>query len=810
MKGQQNMAMNIRKIIRLKYGWRFSRGEHSEAEQPGFDDQAWSEVSVPHDWAITGPFDRKNDQRHTRIVWDGEEKAIEHNGTTGGLPHIGIGWYRYVFTMSSKYSGKRIWLEFDGIMSNSSVFVNGHKAGGRPYGYSSFKLDITGLLISGADNLIAVRVENPPLSSRWYPGAGIYRNVRMLILEPVHVAHWGTYITTPEIIGNTASVSISTELENDSGAVVDTELRHRIVAPDGSEIPVVMRRLSLAAGKEQVTDTVRLENIRCWDVDAPELYTLISDVYVGGELRDHYETVFGIRELTFDPDRGFLLNGRNIKLNGVCLHHDLGPLGAAVNRRALERQLEIMRSMGCNAIRTSHNPPAPELPELCNQMGMLVIEEAFDEWRIAKMENGYHRFFDEWAELDLTDMIRRDRNHPSVIMWSIGNEIPEQKTTEGAATARFLHDICHRADPSRKTTAGFNYPYEAIENGLADAVDIPGWNYFPHEYRRFHREHPAWCCYGSETMSTVSSRGIYHFPLRDEKIFDSDNGHADLHLSSYDLAYPPWGTTMENEFHYQDESPFIMGQFVWTGFDYLGEPMPYNRQWPARSSYFGIVDLCGLPKDRYYAFMAKWTDRDVLHLLPCWTWPGREGQITPVHAYTNMERVELFLNGRKMGSRDRCRKHTNLLHHYRMTWDDVRYEPGELKAVGYRGGKAVCEKIVRTAGEPEQISVTADRTFIKADGDDMVFIVAEIKDENGVLCPNAALQLSFELDGPGEIVAVDNGDQTSLESFHSHSHNTFNGLCVGYIRSLPESPGKLTVKVSSPSLQGASIIIDVI
>jgi beta-galactosidase len=800
------MNSAIREIISLKYDWKFSLEATNEALALDFDDTNWSTVRIPHDWAIKGPFDRRHDAHYTAIEWDGEHEASEHSGRTGALPHVGIGWYRKQVAIPASLSDKLIWLEFDGIMSNSQVFINGHYAGGRPYGYSSFKLDITEFIKFDADNLIAVKVENLPFSSRWYPGAGIYRQVRMIGINQTHIAHWGTYITTLSIAKTTAWVKIKTDVEG----LVQSNAELQIVIYDPNGDQVADSTTSFYLNDSNAIETkIQLKNIQCWGINSPRLYSAVSKLYVDSTLTDCNETCFGIRELQFTKEHGFLLNNKPCKLKGVCLHHDLGPMGIAVNRRAIERQLDILLAMGCNAIRTAHNPAAPELLELCDEKGLLVIEEAFDEWRAAKVENGYHRHFDLWAERDLSAMIRRDRNHPCIIMWSIGNEMLEQTDANGSKIAQFLSDICHKIDPSRKTTAGFSN-LEAITNGLAAAVDLPGWNYLPQDYAIIHKKYPEWICYGSETMSTISSRGIYHFPVCEERIANNALGHDDLQLSSYDKVTPTWGTTMEVEFHYQEQCPFILGQFVWTGFDYLGEPTPYYRQWPTRSSFFGIIDLSGNPKDRYYMFMSQWSSSDLLHILPHWSWPGREGLNIPIHIYTKFDKVELLLNGKSQGYREINRKSYNLLHHYRLIWDDLIYEPGELKAVAYQNDQPIMEKTIYTAGKPTQISASADREIITGDGEDMCFVNIRITDDQGNFCPNADNQVTVTLIGDGELIALGNGDPTNLEPFQQQFRHCFNGILTAYIRSVANTTGTLIVKLTSPGLKDYLLPIQLI
>lgn len=760
-----------REVRLLDEGWRFTREDGAGFQEPGFDDRGWQSVTVPHDWAIAGPFDMDIDAQKVKVVEDGEKTEKLRTGRTGALPFIGTGWYRIDLGRLDK-SGDRVYrLEFDGAMSNAQVYVNGALAGERPYGYSSFAVDITEYLSGGRSNVVAVRLENKEESSRWYPGAGLYRNVRLVSLAPVHVAHWGTYVTTPEVSEHTASVSVRTTLENRLNAT-DVELETVVMDPSGKEISCSLSPVS-SDDVSVIEQTFEIEDPELWDIEHPAMYRIESRIVSGGKVTDNYTTDFGIRTFAFDTDNGFSLNGRRVPLQGVCLHHDLGPLGAAVNTRAIERQLEIMKEMGCNAIRTSHNPPAPELLDLCDRMGFLVMDESFDEWRMPKNKNGYSQFFDEWAEKDLTDMIHRDRNHPSIIIWSIGNEIREQGSPKGAEVARFLADICRREDPGRPVTAGLNNYANALKNGFGDIVDLVGFNYKPFAYAKEHKAHPDYCIYGSETASTVSSRGKYHFPV----VETSRPMHDDFHCSSYDLEYPSWASSPDTEFSAQDDNQFVAGEFVWTGFDYLGEPTPYNETVSSRSSYFGIVDLAGMKKDRFYLYQSRWSDVPVLHLLPHWNW--KEGDVIPVHCYTNYDKVELFLNGRSLGkkSKDNTSRHGR----HRIIWDNVKYEPGELKAVVYASdGSVADETVTLTAGEPHHLVLSPDRSVIVADGKDISFVEISVVDKNGVLCPDADIQLDFRTEGV-ELVALCNGDPTSLESFAGTSMKAFSGKCMAIV-----------------------------
>jgi len=785
----------MREVKTLRYGWKFQKGDFPEAVDMEFDDSQWEEVRVPHDWAIKGPFSPDNDVQE----WSGH-KFI---GMTGGLPHTGKGFYRLRINLPDGIKTKRVRIEFDGVMSHSKVYINGRYVGEWPYGYSSFAFDITGFVSSG-ENILAVSVDNKPDASRWYPGAGIYRNVRLVITEQVSISHWDTYITTPFVSPSEAKVHIQTTIENHIGKEVAVELETRIVSPEGKDVASKISKKDIGK-KDTFEDELSIKSPSLWSIESPSLYMAISTVKVNGKVMDVYETPFGIRSLKFDAEKGFFLNDKSVKFQGVCLHHDLGPLGTAVNRAALKRQLSIMKEMGANAIRTSHNPPAPELLELADEMGFLVIDEAFDAWKIPKRPNDYNTLFDQWAEKDLRAMIRRDRNHPCVIMWSIGNEIPEQQDKEnGVRLARFLHNICKEEDPTRPTTSGINIWEDAIKNGFADVIDVIGWNYAPHNYGKYHQLFKNKPMYGSETASCISTRGEYYFPVEEEMGVKRET----LQVNSYDLSYPGWANTPDVEFRAQDDHPFIMGEFVWTGFDYLGEPTPYYEEWPSRSSYFGIVDLAGIPKDRFYLYQSRWANKNTLHLLPHWTWPGYEGKVIPVHCYTVWETVELFVNGKSQGTRRKSPK--AIINRYRLVWNGVVYEPGELKAVAYdRDGKIVKEVVVNTAGAPAEIHLTPDKKEMVGDGEDMVFVYVDITDEKGVLCPNADNMVRFGLEGPAEIVAVDNGDPTSTEPFQSHYRKVFHGRCVVYLRSIKGKTGTLKLTAESEGLKKCEVSISI-
>jgi len=783
--------------VRFNDGWRFLKGEAPRAERPDFPDSSWRKLTLPHDWAIEGPFDK------------------QFNPETGGLPVSGTGWYRKHFTIAASDKGRLVSVEFDGAMSNARVWLNGTEVGFRPYGYSSFEVELTPYVRWGEDNVLAVKLTPELNASRWYPGAGIYRNVWLTITDAVRVAHWGTYVTTPEVKPDRAVVAVVTSIANGTPSAAPIRLETAIVDASGSTVSRASSEASVPAnGTQDVAQKLEVAGPKLWDIDHPNMYQAITEVKQGDRVTDRYITPFGIRTIEFSSEKGFLLNGRYMKIHGVCNHHDLGALGTAVNVRALERQLEIMRSMGVNAIRTSHNPPAPELLDLADRMGFLVMDESFDMWRIPKVKNGLSKFFDQWYERDLRDLIRRDRNHPSVFMWSIGNEIPEQKKPEGGVLARRLTEICHQEDRTRPTTSAFDQPDAAIRNELAANVDVPGFNYSPMRYAEFQTAHPAWAIYGSETESCVSSRGLYHLPMKLE------SKTPDLQVSSYDIEAPPWAYCPDVEFTYQQQSPSVMGEFVWTGFDYLGEPTPYGsvKDWPSRSSYFGVVDLAGFPKDRFYIYKSYWTSVPTVHVFPHWNWSGHEGEKIPVMVYTNAQEVELFLNGKSLGRKKlgvdtfempvnkKVSKTGFLTSRFRLVWQ-VPYEPGELRAVGYRDGKEYAADTVKTAGAPARIVLSPDRNSIRAGGDDLSFITVRIEDKDGNLCPLADNLVRFKIAGPGSIAGVDNGNAASVEPFQADYRKAFSGMALLIARS--GNPGQIRVTASSDALPTAETTIDV-
>ncbi|MCD8260874.1 MAG: DUF4982 domain-containing protein [Bacteroides sp.] len=787
-----------RREILLEKNWKFSKGDTPEAYNPEYDDRQWESVTIPHDWAIYGPFDKEIDLQNVAITQNGETVPSEKTGRTGSLPYIGTGWYRTTFDAPEQ--GKKVLLMFDGAMSETRVYVNGQEAGYWPYGYNSFYLDITALLNDkNQENTLAVRLENQPQSSRWYPGAGLYRPVRLIITDPVSVKPWGVYVTTPQVTKDFAKVRIALETENTGGKEIRVETS--IKNPEGVNI-----HQHSATGGIFPDGTyellVNLADPLLWSPETPHLYDLEISLYEGGRLADTYTTRFGIRSVEVTPEQGFLFNGEPRKLKGVCLHHDLGPLGAAINKAALRRQIVILKEMGCDAIRTAHNMPSPWQMEICDEMGMMVMAESFDEWALAKCKNGYNRFFEEWVEKDLVNLVRCHRNHPSIIMWCVGNEIPEQGMKHGSRLAHRLQAICHREDPSRPVTCGMDRVEAAVKNQFAAVFDVPGLNYRTHLYESAYEALPQGFILGSETASTVSSRGVYKFPVEEGK----DQQWEDHQCSSYDLGACSWSNIPEDDWLLQDDAPWVIGEFVWTGFDYLGEPTPYDEMWPSRSSYFGICDLAGLPKDRYYLYRSRWNrEAETIHLLPHWNWEGREGEITSVYCYTNHPAAELFVNGKSHGriSKDPAGR----VDRYRLRWNEVVYEPGTLKVVVYdQAGEVAGEKEIKTAGKPYRIELEADRPVLEADGKDLAFVTVRILDSEGNLCPLADNQLNFQVKGAGSYRAACNGDATSLELFHKPTLKTFNGMLVAVVQS-SEKAGDMELTVSGKGLKSGKIRI---
>lgn len=805
-------ALAERRETLLRDGWRFSQSDDRAAVAPGYDDSGWQQVSVPHDWAITGPFDRRHDLQTVAVTQDGEKKATLKTGRSGGLPYIGTGWYRNAFDVEP---GRMVSLLFDGAMSEARVWVNGHEVGQWPFGYNSFHFDVTPYLnADGRDNCLVVRLENLPFSSRWYPGAGLYRNVHLIETDPIHVPVWGTHVTTPHVGKDFATVRLLTKVLNSGDR--DIEVVTDILGPDGNVVASRSFRGRVNHGLP-VEQNFEVSEPMLWSPESPSLYTARTRVKddSGREL-DSFDTRFGIRSIEIIPERGFFLNGKPRKFQGVCNHHDLGPLGAAVNRSALRHQLELLKDMGCDAVRTSHNMPAPELVELCDEMGLMMMVEPFDEWDIAKCQNGYHRFFDEWAERDMVNMLHNYRNHPSVVMWSVGNEVPTQCSDEGYKVARFLQDICHREDPTRPVTCGMDQVTCVLENGFASMIDVPGLNYRTHRYVETYERLPQGGVLGSETASTVSSRGIYKFPV----IVSGTAMYPDHQSSGYDTESCSWANIPDVDFALAEDYHWTMGQFVWTGFDYLGEPSPYNTDaWPSHSSLFGIIDLASIPKDRYYLYRSQWNREDTtLHVVPHWTWPGREGKVTPVMVYTSLPEAELFINGKSQGRQrfltaaeaSASADSMALLRRYRLMWMDAVYQPGEIKVIAYdHDGNAVREQIVRTAGKPYAIKLDTDAHTLKADGDDLAYVTVSVVDRHGNPCPDDTRLVSFKVTGDGRYRASANGDATSLDLFHLPQMHLFSGRCTAIVQS-GDTPGQVTLKVTAKGLRPATITIPVV
>jgi beta-galactosidase len=792
-------AQPPRQEFLLEKNWKFSKGDFPDAALSNFDDTRWESVTVPHDWAIYGPFDSQYDLQEVAITQNGETAASAKTGRTGGLPYIGTGWYRNVFDVNGFKKGeKRVSLVFDGAMSEAQVYVNGREACFWAYGYNSFHCDITGLLqADGKNNTLAVRLENRPQSSRWYPGAGLYRNVRVIVSDEIHIPVWGTYITTPYVSNDYASIKLKTEVANANGADIRivTEIRNQ-------EGKVVARKENTQRINHDrpLEQNFIVEKPHLWSPETPYLYSAVSKIYVKDQQVDEYTTRLGIREIRWVADKGFFLNGERRKFQGVCNHHDLGPLGAAVNKAALRRQLTLLKDMGCDAIRTTHNMPAPELVELCDEMGFMMMIEPFDEWDIAKCKNGYHRFFNEWAEKDMVNMLRHFRNNPCVVMWSIGNEVPTQCSEDGYKVASFLQDICHREDPTRPVTCGMDRADCVLNNGFASMLDIPGFNYRLHKYQEAYDKLPQNLLLGSETASTVSSRGIYKFPV------EKKNGamYDDHQSSSYDFEACWWSNLPDEDFAWADDYEWTMGQFVWTGFDYLGEPTPYDTGWPNHSSLFGIIDLASIPKDRYYLYRSIWNkNENTLHILPHWNWEGREGQETPVFVYTNYPAAELFVNGKSYGKQSK--NNSTVQNRYRLMWMNVIYEPGEVKVIAYDAqGKIAGEKTIRTAGKPHHIELTADRNSIAPDGKDLAYIRVSIVDKDGNLCPNDQRLISFSVKGDGAYKASANGDPTCLDLFHLPQMHAFNGELTAIVQA-GEKVGKLVLEEKAKGLETGKI-----
>lgn len=790
----QIAVSQTREVKVLDVNWKFQKGNFEEAYKVNFNDSKWQTVTIPHDWAIYGPFDKKVDIQHVAIEQNGEKIATEKTGRTGALPHIGTAWYRNTFTLPKESKGKKVILLFEGAMSEPQVYLNGQKVGEWTYGYSYFYFDVSQFIQEGA-NTLSVKLTNKEFASRWYPGAGLYRKVSLIVKNKESIDQWGQFVSTPFVSQKEAKVSIKTKVSVQNSRLVTT-----IFDAEGNQLN---SDESVTLYGNEFDQNIKVSNPRLWSPETPYLYKVVSKFYVGKELKDEISTRFGIREIQYEPNKGFSLNGKITKFKGVCLHHDLGPLGAAVNKSALRRQMKILKDMGCNAIRSSHNMPSFEQLELADEMGFLFLAESFDEWAKPKVENGYHRFFDNYAEKDIVNLVQATRNHPSIVMWSAGNEVPDQWGEAGVKRAKWLQDLFHREDPTRPVTVGMDQVKATLASGFGALLDVPGLNYRVHLYDEAFSKFPQGFILGSETASTVSSRGIYKFPVVQEKM----KQYPDFQSSSYDLEACSWSNVPDDDFVLQDDKPWVIGEFVWTGFDYLGEPTPYDESWPSRSSYFGINDLAGLPKDRNYLYRSRWnTKESTLHILPHWNWEGREGETTPIFVYTSYNSAELFVNGKSLGVQKK--NNDTPQNRYRLMWMNVKYEPGTVKVIAFdENGKAAEEKEMHSAGQPYQIVLDADRKKITADGEDISFVTVSVVDKNGVPCPTATNQLKFKVSGSGTYRAACNGDATSLELFHKDTMKLFSGKLVVLVQS-SKTAGKIKLEVNGAGLKSSTLSLE--
>ncbi len=773
-----------RNTINLKT-WQFSR-----------DSVNYKPVTIPHDWAINGPFDKKWDLQFVAIEQNGETEKTEKSGRSGALPWIGRGFYKT--TVDLKKLPKTAVLEFDGAMADPHVYINGRLAGHWAYGYNAFRVDAAPYLKKGK-NEISVSLNNREESSRWYPGGGLYRPVQLVTnADAATINPWGCYFRTESIGNGKAEVSICTNINN-----VDKTLSIENQLLDVTGKVVAQFKYGDFDAQGNVVKTLTVDDAHLWSPETPYLYKLVTRLYRNKKLIDQTQQKVGIRTVRVAQYDGFQLNGVSRKIKGVCLHHDLGPLGAAVNKAALIRQIRTMKDMGCDAIRTAHNMPSTWQMEVCDSMGMMVMAESFDMWIYPKCKNGYALNFKDWADKDIENLVLNHRNHPSIVMWSIGNEIPEQWSEEGRNISKHLQDLCHKFDPTRPVTQGMDRAEDALKSGFAQVMDVPGFNYRVHKYDNNIKQLPKGFLLGSETASTVSSRGVYKFPV---EASDSKT-YTDGQCSSYDVEYCPWSNLPDDDWRMQDDRDYTIGEFVWTGYDYLGEPSPYDEYWPSRSSYFGICDLAGLPKDRYYLYRSHWRKDDAtLHVLPHWTFPGREGETTPVYCYTSWPSAELFVNGKSQG---RILKNPNTrLDRYRLRWNNVKYEPGEIKVVAYDyDGTAKGEKIIRTAGAPARIVLKADRNSISSKGEDLSFVTVSVVDKNGTPCPTATNNMKFNVSGAGKFRAACNGDATSLVAFNSTEMPLFSGELVVVVEGLRH--GTAMLSVSADGLPTATLPIEV-
>ncbi len=788
LEGQSITRMGSNNSKSFDQGWLFSRyglqpeghsvPEPAGLEKPDVDDTGWRKLDLPHDWAVEGPF------------------RIELKGETGKLPYQGIGWYRKHFLIPAADAGRQVFLDFDGAMANAKIWLNGNYVGTWPYGYSSFRMDLTPFLNFGGKNVIAVRLDTEKWESRWYPGAGIYRHTWLVKTNPVHVAKWGTFITTPEVKNGTAKINMDISVENQGSTPVEATVKTIILELDyqnkpGNRVAAFEEKtIRIEPGSSSAASTTAtLQRPKIWDINSPSRYVARTTLMVGGKATEIYHTPFGIRTIEFTARKGFLLNGRRVIIQGTCNHHDLGALGAAINTSALQRQLALLREMGCNSIRTSHNPPAPELLELADKMGFLVWDEAFDTWKTGKREWDYNKLYDEWHEKDLRALVRRDRNHPSVFIWSIGNEVMDQRNVE---MTKHLADIIRSEDPTRPVSNGYNDPDNSREAGSPLGIDIMGVNYFFGQQARWDADprYQNMPTIGSETSSCVSTRGEYFF----------DGLYKNWQISSYDLAKPDWGCTPDDQFRGNAQYPHLLGEYVWTGFDYLGEPTPYNSdetKSPSRSSYFGIIDLAGFPKDRFYLYQSQWKpDFAMAHILPHWNWPERVGQNVPVHVYTSGDEAELFVNGKSQG-----RKAMKPGKDFRLVWDSVRYEPGQVEVIAYKYGRKWATDLVKTTAQPSKLFLESDRRELDPEGTELAFITVKVQDAEGLTVPRSHPLIKFDVLGPGEIVATDNGDPTSFVPFKSREREAFNGMALVIVRAKKGAQGTIAIKATSDGLK---------
>jgi beta-galactosidase len=790
------MEQKARQRLSFDEQWRFTRGDPSGAERSNFDDLTWGILNLPHDWSIAGAFSQDNP-----------------SGGGGGYLPGGVGWYRKTFSLAQTDQGKMVSIEFDGAYKNCNIWINGHPLGFHPYGYTSFAYDLTPFLIP-EKNVLAVRVDNSQQpDARWYTGSGIYRHTWLVITSPLHVAHWGTYVTAPFVSETRALVSVRTRLRNEGPLERSCKLLTEILDADGHVVASNEVNHPVAPVQEhEALQFMQVSQPRLWSLEEPYLYRAHNTLSVGDEVVDDYDTPFGIREIGFDANRGFLLNGRQVKINGVCLHHDGGCVGAAVPERVWERRLEILKEMGCNGIRTSHYPSAPEFLDLCDRMGFMVMGEAFDEWKQGKFPYGYHDYFDDWAAADLKSMLHRDRNHPSIVIWSVGNEILEQMVPDGAAVLKKLVDTVHQEDPTRSATSACDYiaAHIPVTQAFLELLDVVGYNYVDRwedrrekYYSLDHHKFPHWKMIGTENISVPGRRGEY-------SLEDSQGW--------WERPYPSNSIAAEQLWRFTRTYDYVAGDFMWTGIDYLGE-----SYWPNKNSSSGVLDMCGFPKDGYYFYQSQWTTKPMIYLFPHWNWEGKEGQVIPVLCFTNCDSVELFLNGKSFGlksyvfpargmdvtkgwgEQDYNRMRNPTTGDLHLAWD-VPYEPGTLRAVGKKNGQVVCMQEVVTAGAPARLECTADREAISADGQDVVHLTIRVLDAAGQRVPKAENLISFDIAGEGRLIGVDNGSPTSHAPFQASECKAFNGLCIAIIQSTAKA-GKIQMTVTSPGLQAHHVAV---